>query len=55
MEDLNNLNIHQNQNKQVNFGIINKPPSFAGRNQDFEGFLTRAELDMKTKTRIIFK
>jgi len=30
------------------FGVINKPPSFTGRKCDHEGFLTRAELAMKS-------
>ena len=37
------------QENEQNFGVVNKPPSFTGRKQELEGFLTRAELAMESK------
>ena len=37
------------QENDLNFGVVNKPPSFTRRNQDLEGFLTMVELAMESK------
>jgi len=37
------------QENDLNFGVVNKPPSFIGKKQDLEGFLTRVELAMESK------
>ena len=41
--------IMQQPEQEVAFGVINKPPSFSGRKQNLEGFLTRAELAMESR------
>ena len=37
------------QENDLNFRVVNKPPSFTRRKQDIEGFLTRVELAMESK------
>ncbi len=37
------------QPNQEAFNVVNKPPSFTGKKQELEGFLTRAELAMESR------